>query len=39
MAQITLSGKHFTPYLTNHPINPGQTNAANTDGCVSSNLY
>jgi len=39
IAQITLSGKHFTPYITNDLTNPGPTNAPDTDEWVSSNLY
>jgi hypothetical protein len=38
-AQVTLSGKYFTPYITNHLVKPGQTNALNTDGWVTLNFY
>jgi len=38
-AQITLSGKHFTPYITNNQPNPGQINVANIYVWVTFNFY
>ena len=35
----SLSGKHFTRYLSTHQLNPTLTNAADTDGWVLSNFY
>jgi hypothetical protein len=38
-AQITLSGKHFTPYITNHQPGHGQINVTNIYVWLPSNLY
>jgi len=38
-AQITLSMKHFAPYITNHQPNPGQINVTNIYVWVTSNFY